>query len=889
MPFQSVSANATTLACKPGLTLVGSDSMLSPRSRLPLIGVECILLVENYNRDEQCIFDLWDSLKNNFTAQTKQMAVASQDKCLFLMQKVEDILDNGGFELGEKEYAELSLCFEKLRKSFSQQGKATFWGDLSALSRALEVETKAKWAERCHSQALSIAEEKYHQFNRPGTCQEKAGSVSLGAGFGSEVAGIGLKAGGGMRGGFASSMVADDDGAVLVRKQFALGAFGKGGVGVASAEVEVAGKVTYLEAYNSAKHYAGCNVVHKGSRQQSLGQRRGLSRKNELAKYPKIVQAAVNQRPGIVALCDQLRTPTFASKNDCSQSAPERASSVAKGLHRTSALLYQGGQIIPDNPHVHTVLELYSPSSIIRDNKPVAPVGNARARGIKLSGSMGVEASGFSASLGGNIEKTTIKVKSPTSLKAVVESKAEDLERSRLKHVLKSSKDAAYKRFPEVRRILDDWFFSKESVSEKKLNDLVNVLENQFKKLCLKAQEYDHKVETASARDRKALKGKLDVVWNREFKDARENVLADLCKLHALLLHQASKCDSKEAVLARLEDLGAQLYAPPIAFDKKMFDKATSFTDTLKINKYSRTVELKLGAAISAFGIGGKAIFTETRFIQHNVFRAGDYRDLTLTLTGAISDTGCLNKMAESLAKQINLPGVSADRLSAELGKITGDLQFGIEGNVKVMFRFFQPNYQNAEGFPDKARGYQLQLTRVSTDRIMKLAGGVSIPTPVAGLTVDLGMKLNDTVSDVDSERWGESSLSAPMMHYMNLKGIGESARWAALSNACLYEKSATGSDSFLKLAGNLINEQSAVHHEATYFLQRQQECLGVDDRFKELFFIVMQKFVDQPDNQINRELAQLVIKTLMERQFPLWEEEKLRFVGRTRGIDIQL
>ncbi|MEJ2795852.1 hypothetical protein WAE56_20820 [Iodobacter sp. LRB] len=895
MPFTHLSVET-----KNPILNVCSSSMSGSRSRLPLIGVECVLSEENYSHDVQNSFDLWDALKNRLTEKMKHMDLASKEKCRLIIKDVDTVFNSGGGELGEKDYAVLSLNFKKLRQQFSKDRNEGFSRELTSLSRHLEVETKAKWAELCRMKALSHIEEECHEYNRPGTYQERGGELSLGLGFGSEAAGIGLKAEGGIKGGFACSMQSNDDSSVTTAKQFSFGVFGRGVAGVFASKAEGVAQVTHSHEYNSIKHYAHRKVDKSlsGSRQQSSGKNRGLLarlvKKNELARYPRIIQTAVNQQSSITSLRDNGLAPNFVFKHDIMPTDPNRqrtstAHTIPKGLRCTPELQHKIDQLIPDArttpPRVHTVVELSHQNESIIGKKSTAPPFDASARTLRLAGTLGVNAAGFSVGVGGNIEETTLDIEVPVTLKNVIESQAKDLERARLKLVLKSGEQAAYERFPLVRPIFKSWFFYKKPVSEVDLNKSTDVLDHQFKNFCLKVQQYDYEIDIASSSDRKSIKNKCEVMWDREFKTSRENVLADLCKLHALLLYQVTKCDSHEAVLARLKGLGDQLYSPPISFDKKVFAQKTSFTDVIKVKKYSRTVELNLAAGIPALGAGGKVIYTEARLIHHKLYRAGDYRDLTLTLTaGMVLDAGGLNKIAVALAKQINLPGVSADTLNAEMSKMS--LQLELEGSLKVMFRFFQPNYQQAEAFPHAAKGYQLQLTRVTTERIAKLSGAVPIVTPAAGLTVNVGGKLNSKATHVHLERWGENSLSAPMMHYMNLKGINESSRWEKLSNDCLYENS-SGEDSFLKLAQNLVTKQSAVHLEAEYFLDCQKVGLDKEDSFAKDFFVTMLNFVVF-NNQTNRKLAQESFEKLIERQYPLWEEEKLRYIGRTRGMDIQ-
>ncbi|WP_115226537.1 hypothetical protein [Iodobacter fluviatilis] len=842
-----------------------------------------VLPSENFSHDVQKNADLLDRLKSKFTEQKGEMGAATSDKCLQIIKEVDTILVSGEFELGEKEYAELSLKFKELKKQFLKCGNQEVSKDLISLSRYLEVEMKAKWAELCCLKQQSHLERKYHEFDQPGIYKEKGGELVVGVGFGLEMAGVGGKVKGGVKGGFAHFMGSNDDGSVSVgeRRTFGVSVGGIAGVGSLGVEGEVKG--THSREYNSSKHYA-LNKNICGSRKKSAGQSRaflGLFEKNELDKYPDIIQAAINQKAAMPPLRDS--TDFFCSSYPSRRALAPVGCTLPKGFRWTPSLQQEINRLTSP-----TILELSpsSPDSIIGKNS-IAPPVEANSRTFKLAAKLGVEVSGFSVSMGGAVEETSTEVKVPVPLQNIIESQAKDLEQERLELVLESAYSAAYERFPAVRPIFRSWFFANKSVSEAELNNLTNVLEDQFNSFCLKVQKYDHAIDTACLSERKLIKDEYEAIWDSEFKTCREHVLADLCKLHALLLHQVVKCDSHEAVLARLKSMGAQLYSPPISFDKKVFSKQTSFTDILKVQKYSRIVELNLAAGMPVLGIKGKAMLTEARLSNPNMYRAGSYRDLTLTLTGTLLDAGGLNKIAEKLANQINLPGISADILIAELGKISGSLQCELEGGVKVMFRFFQPNYQKAQGFPDKAKGYQLQLTRVSTERSVKLAGAVSIPTPVAGLMIDIGGRLSNAASHVLLERWGENSLSAPMMHYTNLKAIDESSRWAALSNTCLYKKSPTGEDLFLKLASNLCNIESAVHHEVKFFLSSQDKSLGSEDHFSRDFFNNMLSFV-KFDNQDNRKLAQECLEKLIERQFLLWQEERLKFTGRVRGMEIQ-
>ncbi|UGA39624.1 hypothetical protein JOS77_09315 [Chromobacterium haemolyticum] len=113
-------------------------------------------------------------------------------------------------------------------------------------------------------------------------------------------------------------------------------------------------------------------------------------------------------------------------------------------------------------------------------------------------------------------------------------------------------------------------------------------------------------------------------------------------------------------------------------------------------------------------------------------------------------------------------------------------------------------------------------------------------------------------------ERWGDNSLSAPLMHYLHLKAVDESERWPAMREA---QRPALEA-----LCRKLAEPDSAVRQEAGYYLKRQ----GVDGAD---FFAAMERFAASGSRRAG-DAALDALDAMMERQLPLWQADKQSFAG---------
>jgi hypothetical protein len=182
-----------------------------------------------------------------------------------------------------------------------------------------------------------------------------------------------------------------------------------------------------------------------------------------------------------------------------------------------------------------------------------------------------------------------------------------------------------------------------------------------------------------------------------------------------------------------------------------------------------------------------------------------------------------------------------------------------------LLLQFYQPQYQLDAGFAQDAIGYRLQLVRLISG--MTIGADVSADIPVQpGVKLKPGLQARTMTGRVLFERWGDNTLTIAMLHYLHLRAVDEHERWPAL---CQTQQGPLSS-----LFCRLADTCSAVHKEARYFLARQPQ-----DGFDVAFFATMRGF-----NQRTVSFAQALeaLGKLSERQYPLWQQDKLTFPGRT-------
>ncbi|WP_434654259.1 hypothetical protein [Chromobacterium violaceum] len=740
------------------------------------------------------------------------------------------LAEGSGESLDIRECARLSLQMEKLA------GKLPADSPLAELSERLALQGQAAWAQLARAEAETQLLPQFQRYDRPGAGSEKHAGVSVGAGLGLGEGGAGAKATFSVGLGWGRSMDNDDEGFVFQNKSHSASASAgvKGGVGIASLSGGVEGRVqkTRYREYNSAKAFVHLNAekLRHGSRRDTLGVgaraavgalirlfRPGHG--NELQHYHRLQQQAADQQQRLGVLQGWL------GQRDASSALP-------------------GGRA------------------------PVVPSGDVVS--VKGSANARAAVAGVSAGAVVSVERIDIQADSLTpywqalsapegaARSAVVAAQRQAGIEAKAQALFDGPKDKAGTR--PLSRLTGGGAASSAALREcspAALRQAAERLGAELDHFCAVAQQLDAGVgkRQGGAQIEKSIVSS----WQGK---RREDALANMALAHAALLIAArSRGDAGEAERA-LKDMAARLYAPPVRHNAEALSKRVAFRDTLELQIRNRSYALDLGGGVGPLGVKLEASLTEQHRVHLNPVRAGDYKDLRVTLSGSLGDAGALNKLKDALAAQLAPHGL-ADALPAALAGMETALTGQLGAGATLLLRFYRPQYQGQADFPQEAAGFRLQLARVvaNGDASVALSGGVPLQP---GVSLELGLSAGGSASVVAYERWGDNTLTAPMMHYLHLQGVGEPERWQGMAD--MQKPALSG------LFRQLADPGSAVRKEAEYFLKRQPQ-----DGFGERFFAAMSGF---SSGEVDFDGARAALDEMMQRQLPLWQADKLAFPG---------
>ncbi|TFZ48666.1 hypothetical protein E5C26_20205 [Serratia proteamaculans] len=741
-----------------------------------------------------------------------------------ILQKQTDLLTvTNEDSLNIQECAQLSLDMEELAR------KLPAGNTLAELSQRLALLAQAAWAQLAKSVATNKLFSQFKHFDRPGASSEKKVGVSVGAGlgFGADKAGgkatfsVGLEKG--------WRMDNDDEGFVFRNKTAAatFSAKVKGGIGIVSAALSgnVEAQKTRFTEYRSAMDFVQSNTeqLMQGSRSNTPGASSGRfrpGRRNELKRHRRLLQQAVDQQQRLNLLLGWigLRDASPALRGSHAPVVPVSVMVRVKGEAKIQAAAVGG----------HAAATL----SLVRMNihQPVlTPFWQALStqEGVARSSSIAAQRLGAIAKNAGQLFDSDNDKVGTRPLSRLIGSEAGS---------------------PAELR----------NCSPNLLQHAANRLKAELEHFCAVAQLRD----ASKDKGLRAEKIEKSIISSWQGKK-REDVLANMALAHVTLLIETKECGNAPEAEQVLKEIAEILASPPIRHDAEALSTRVAFRDTLELQIRDRIYALELGGNLGGnLGMKVEASLTERHRIHINPMRDGDYKDVRVTLSGNLGGAGGLDKLKEALAAQL-LPHGLADQLPSALQSVETELAGTLDSGVTLLLRFYRPRYQLQEGFPQAAAGFHLQLARITSDS--NASGALSAGIPLQpGVSLALGLRAGGTVNSVLYERWGDNSLTAPMMHYLHLQQVGEPERWQDM--VAMQQPALKG------LFRQLARLDSAVRKEAGHFLKHQAQ-----DGFEEKFFATMQDF---SSGKKSFDDARILLDELMLRQLPLWRKEKAAFHG---------
>lgn len=286
-----------------------------------------------------------------------------------------------------------------------------------------------------------------------------------------------------------------------------------------------------------------------------------------------------------------------------------------------------------------------------------------------------------------------------------------------------------------------------------------------------KVQEYSECVQKYSAGQsaQREKKHAFEEAWGVKqfgrygFLQCAEVILATLAsRLLAGEHHGAEIADIREQMSA----LNDKIINPEFTHDKRKLLPLVSFRNLLSINNQSHTVTAELNANLGNKTIqgGGKiSIAIINKHVENpNRMRAGEQRDIEITLSGNVVLSNVLSKLTHDLSNEIGV------KLSDLHSAVTDAFSSTIESSKakKIIVRYFSPDWSNDE---DSHRIYAHQVTYVQLITSANITANITSPSTGVGGGFTVGAGTNRT--DVIKQKMGTDTLNYLMLRYNYVRG----------------------------------------------------------------------------------------------------------------------
>ncbi len=298
-----------------------------------------------------------------------------------------------------------------------------------------------------------------------------------------------------------------------------------------------------------------------------------------------------------------------------------------------------------------------------------------------------------------------------------------------------------------------------DSLSNEEIGEAVNVLNDTVKKYSLCVQKY-----SAGDASEAKMKHQLEQEWGVKqsgrygFLQCAEVMLA---KLAANLTANGQQNSDVTKIRDAMSQLNEKIVSPAFTHDIRKLKPLLSFTNLLSISNHSHTVtaELNLGLGNDTVHGGGKVSIATIHKRVNNPYRirAGEQRDIEITLTGNITLSNLLSKLTQDIADSAGIPLSALHSSVKDAFSSTTSLSQG----VKIIVRYFSPDWSVKE---DGKRKYSHQVTYVQS--IADSSMTTNIDSPSAIISGGINLNLGTSRTDVAVQKMGTDTLNYLMLRY---------------------------------------------------------------------------------------------------------------------------
>jgi|GEM_PF-3805603 len=305
--------------------------------------------------------------------------------------------------------------------------------------------------------------------------------------------------------------------------------------------------------------------------------------------------------------------------------------------------------------------------------------------------------------------------------------------------------------------------------------------------------------------------------------------------------------------------LNNKIVSPHFSYDKLKLVPLLSFNNLISINNHSHTVTAELAAHLGNDNVNGGGKVSVAIISKHvsNPYRirAGEHRDIEITLSGNVTLSSLLSKLTAKFASEAgvelsDLHSAVSDAFSSSI-----DLSQG----VKITIRYFSPDWSQKD---KQKRNYSHQVTTLQIMTDVNMAAKIVSPTHIITGGINIGAGISN--ANAIAQKMGTDTLNYLMLRYNYLCGKPqEQPIWQRL----IKENRAN----LLKLMKNILTENTNSHSEVELLFKEKLDSTP-DSEHEKLWNQYTQArklIISAVDNPANFEKGVAGLTTLMN-----WHKE---------------
>ncbi|KNC09793.1 hypothetical protein AC791_14315 [Klebsiella sp. RIT-PI-d] len=227
-----------------------------------------------------------------------------------------------------------------------------------------------------------------------------------------------------------------------------------------------------------------------------------------------------------------------------------------------------------------------------------------------------------------------------------------------------------------------------------------------------------------------------------------------------------SESENNVELKEMMVQLNNKIVSPHFTYDKLKLKPLLSFNNSISINNHSHTVTAELNAHLGNANVAGGGKVSVAIIAKHvsNPYRirAGEHRDIEITLSGNVTLSGILSKLTAKFASEAGVELSDLHSAVSDAFSSSVDLSQG----VKITIRYFSPDWSQKD---EQKRSYSHQVTTLQVITDANITAKLVSPTHVIAGGINMGAGVSN--ANAVAQRMGTDTLNYLMLRYNYLCG----------------------------------------------------------------------------------------------------------------------